>query len=63
MYNCSYDYSDNYSFPYFQDSKNPDVNLQFVPDEHVDYTFSGEELAHAPFPETEYHGNVSKAIS
>jgi hypothetical protein len=30
----------------------------FVADEHDDYTFAGEELAHAPFPQTEYHGNV-----
>ena len=30
-----------------------------VEDAHDDYTFSGDELAHAPFPNSEHHGNVS----
>ena len=42
-----------------QAGRNPDVKLSFVPDEHDDWTFSGAELAHAPFPNTEWHGNVS----
>ncbi|XP_063678606.1 uncharacterized protein LOC134814426 [Bolinopsis microptera] len=39
-------------------SKNPDAKLEFVADEHNDYTFDGDELAHAPFPSSEYHGSV-----
>lgn len=41
------------------ESEDADINLKFVPDKHNDYTFqSNNELAHAPFPSLEYHGEV-----
>ena len=46
----------------FQDRNNADVELKLVEDAHDDYEFTGDELAHAPFPDSEYHGNVSQCL-
>ena len=49
-----------------QDHDNPgdaDFNLRFVADQHDDWDFSGEELAHAPYPSSVTHGNVSTFCS